>query len=263
MTPSPPPHDPLAHRATSSLPCFWKGVPKPSLNVCFYSQANPETQVGRKGRLEGDTWRGWEIPREASYFPSSHLPGAPQPGLARRCLCADRWDHSQTWPSEGARVSVPRSPAAEGTGASCLGGEELCLGGSKDKALLGRKGQGSGKGYADFSPARRWWQECSYWPQCLATPPWLRPRLRVGGSLQAHQTHALGWGTGTGETQLPLWGLWAEWSFVMFGAASVDPERRCHMRLPRAHGWERHGWGPMGQMSCAVASPSSAESGGV
>lgn len=61
----------------------------------------------------------------------------------------------------GSSGGCAKEPSCRGHGASCLGGEERCMGGSMDKALLGTKGQGSGRGYVDFLPARRWWQEDS------------------------------------------------------------------------------------------------------
>lgn len=71
-----------------------------------------------------------------------------------------------------------------------------------------------------------------------------------GRSLHAHRMHALDWGHRTkGDTIATRGTLGWMLSFVMFGAVSVDPERRCHMRVPGAYGWEGHE-----PMSCAVAS---------
>lgn len=51
---SPPPHAPLALRARSSLPHFWKSVPKPSLNVClFLLTGQPRDSVGDGRRAGG------------------------------------------------------------------------------------------------------------------------------------------------------------------------------------------------------------------
>lgn len=91
--------------------------------------------------------------------------------------------------------------------------------GFKDKAVLGKKGQGSGRDSANFSPAGRWWQEgsCGVVPApVLGHPSWVRPMVKVGGSRQAHWAkgtgmHDLGWGHRTRGTPLPLQGLWAGW----------------------------------------------------
>lgn len=165
------------------------------------------------GGLEGDTWRGWEIPREASSFPPSHLPRAPPTGLAPRC----QWDHSQTWPSEGARAAVPRSPAAEGTGASCLGGEQPCLGASKTKPCWAARAQAvAGTLRTSRLPGggvrRAHGERCQ--SRCSAAPPSVRPMVSAGRSRQAQRakgtgTHDLDWGHQSRGTPLPLQGLWA------------------------------------------------------
>lgn len=165
------------------------------------------------GGLEGDTWRGWEIPREASSFPPSHLPRAPPTGLAPRC----QWDHSQTWPSEGARAAVPRSPAAEGTGASCLGGEQPCLGASKTKPCWAARAKAvAGTLRTSRLPGggvrRAHGERCQ--SRCSAAPPSVRPMVSAGRSRQAQRakgtgTHDLDWGHQSRGTPLPLQGLWA------------------------------------------------------
>lgn len=183
------------------------------MSVCFFSKASPGTQAGVAGGLEGDTWRGWEIPREASSFPPSHLPRAPPTGLAPRC----QWDHSQTWPSEGARAAVPRSPAAEGTGASCLGGEQPCLGASKTKPCWAARAKAvAGTLRTSRLPGggvrRAHGERCQ--SRCSAAPPSVRPMVSAGRSRQAQRakgtgTHDLDWGHQSGGTPLPLQGLWA------------------------------------------------------
>lgn len=102
------------------------------------------------------------------------------------------------------------------------------MGGPKDKALLGRKGQGGGRGYVDFLPGGGGGRRTRV--ECPATPPW----GEGGRNLQAHgaegtgtQTLGLGHRTG-GDTVATPGTLGWVLSCVIFRAAGVDPERRRH-----------------------------------
>lgn len=127
--------------------------------------------------------------------------------------------------------------------------------GFKDKALLGRKGQGSGRDSADILPAGRWWQEGS-----RGVVP-----VSVLGHPSLGETHGEGgteppgpMGEGYRDAQLELGAQerghtlatagtlgWMV-SYVTRGTANVDPERRCHMRGHGAQGWGGRAWGPVG-----------------
>lgn len=212
--------------------------------------------------MEGDTWRGWEIPREASSFPPSHLPRAPPTGLAPRC----QWDHSQTWPSEGARAAVPRSPAAEGTGASCLGGEQPCLGASKTKPCWAARAKAvAGTLRTSRLPGggvRRAHGERGAVPVSVLGRPSLgethgecgtEPPSPTG---EGYRDARLGLGAPERGNTLATAGTlgWIV-SYAARGTANVDPERRCRVRGPGAQGWGGRAWGPVGPASWAVASP--------
>lgn len=53
MAESPPPHALLALKVKSSLPRFWNGVPKPSLNVCLFLLVGQPGDSGGDGRRAG------------------------------------------------------------------------------------------------------------------------------------------------------------------------------------------------------------------
>lgn len=110
-------------------------VPQPFLNVCFFSQTNLGTGLGRG--IRGQHLEGLGDPK---IFPPSHLRGAPQPAWPGSAVCRPAGAQPSV-PIRGARAVLP---AVEGTGwgrAAWLGRTRAR--GSLDKALLGRRGQAS------------------------------------------------------------------------------------------------------------------------
>lgn len=89
----------------------------------------------------GWAWRmGWRVTPGGQGDPK--MCPSPMACLAWQCLCADPWEHSQACPPEELRQQCQGAQLSRVQGASCLAGENPA-GGSKDKASLNRKGQGS------------------------------------------------------------------------------------------------------------------------
>lgn len=132
-------------------------------------------------------------------------------------------------------------------------------GGPKDKALLGRKGQDSGRGYVDFLPGGGGGRRTRV--ECPATPPW----GESGRNLRAHGakgtgTQTLGLGHRTGEGG-------HRWHSRDSGLDAVLCDIQSSQRRSRkkeAPGGLRHVAGKgRGPVPWAVASPSSANRKGL
>lgn len=197
-----PPHTRLALRARSSPPQFLEGVPKPSLNVCFFSRAILGTQAGAGRRVGGQHLVGLGGPKRS--VSTSLLPICPesQSQLGAAVPVCRPVGPQPNVPVRGSAGGGAKEPSCRGHGGELLGWGGAVPAGTPKQSADGQKVPGQRRRLCGHSPTggggRRVHEgQC---PPSTRPPLPGQPTVTVGGKLRAHHPRGAShtpwaWGT--------------------------------------------------------------------